>query len=239
MKFLRYDLVEPQDVYINCAYSFEGTTLSIDMDVERPVPEGSRFKHRLDLDISKYAGRVVEVEINNTHKLNEVDVVEVFTSNTFGNSLPDRSARKYNRKLCRVAVEDNGADGVVQLLYASKEIPGFENIILDRTLNTNTGHLIAHSEVAARLVAHSRKKSVLLPKIDFRDSIAYLEAQIDALTAYVLSNGTDAAAHEILSVAQEFSVLKGKTQAALLSELDNKKNVREQLAKYYAEKDNS
>ena len=90
----------------------------------------------------------------------------------------------------------------------------------------------------AELVAVARLKSDMLGKIDQRDSVAYLEAQVDVLTRLFIQLHPELKGDliEILRCADERSVLNMKNKARLLKEFEHKADVRKVQADFYERK---
>ena len=77
----------------------------------------------------------------------------------------------------------------------------------------------------------------MLGNVDQRDSVSYLEAQVDILTRLVLAlhEGNDSPLTEILKLADQNSVLDIKNTDALVKEFISKKAWVRKVQKDYSE----
>lgn len=187
----------------------------------------------LEVDLQRFAGELIDIEYSQANTTPYIMITPALTNYALGGNLPNRLFRKGEFRLVRMMVNATGDDAVIQLMKPSEEIEGFENVIMEPT-KTMMASLMDNSPEAAAIINKHQLKSLLLSNIDARDSITYLEIQLDALTRYILSDKTDENALAILNKAMESNALDARGQEALLGEFTHKANVREQLQTYYA-----
>lgn len=186
------------------------------------------------IDLTKYKGQVIDIEYSGANTMPVIMITPSFTNFSLGGNLPNRLLRSNELRLARVTSSLDGTDSVIQLMFPSDEISGFENIVMTNN-KTFLQWLLENSQVANTIISKTKKKSRLLSNIDARDSIAYLEAQLDALVQYILSGNTDQDSLDILNAAKQYSVMDSRSKEDLIGEMEHKHNVRVQLQKYYSD----
>ena len=229
---------EPPNEYLKIKYELEPrgkTVLRIKFEATQ---SDKKVKSYADVNLAAYAGRIVEIDLVQDVDLNDVIVVPIFENNNLRNQMPNRTLGKHDMRIARVAVDDSGEDCVVQLASPSPEIEGFENVVMDDS-KTIPAWLMEYSDVAKRVIQKSFNKSKLFKEVNSGDSLAYMEAQLDALTRFVLSGMKDQSALEILNASEKHSVLDSKDHQKLLDEFNHKAKVRKEQKKYYVARERS
>lgn len=186
----------------------------------------------VSINMEEYRGQIIDIEYSESGLAPSIMVTPAMTNFALGGNLPNRLLRNSELRLARIVINEEANDAVVQLMKPSGEIAGFENVVMGSE-KTFLGHLLDNSPLAGVIIAKSARKSRLLSNIDPRDSLTYLEIQLDALTRYVLGGNSDPKALELLQKSEQYSSLDAREQEQLLAEFYNKANVREQLSKYY------
>lgn len=225
MKILRKDLQENEKQKVEYTIEKTDTSVKLGFKLQR---FGKDYENEVELNLEKYTGKIWEIDLIETDVPTAISIYPIFENHSFGGALPNKTLGRTDIRIARVAIGD---DCVVQLAHSSAEIEGFENIIMDSE-KSSVGHLIAHSETAKSVVEKAKLRSELLTQIDIRNSIAYLEAQVDALTRLILDL-TNENAMAILQEADKYSTLESKGLEKLLKEIEHKKDVREKQAEYY------
>lgn len=143
-----------------------------------------------------------------------------------------------------VAVNEDASEVVVMLRSSTyqPEYSGAEYVELGQPgQKMYLGYMAEHSEFAQRIMTHLWSKHQNTVKwMDVYSNMAYLEAQVDALTRLVLKlagdkyAGTDEVA--ILAEADKYSVLDIKTADNMLKEFkEDKGNVRRRQTNLYTD----
>ena len=228
MKIL-YKKAKETDSKTTYSVTFADNVLTVGFEINR---HGETFKSSQVFDITTIAGRIMEIAVIETDVPNAVISFPVFENNSWGNKHPSKTLSKGDVRIARVAVDENGKDWVVQLARPTEEVAGFDNFKKPEGI-TEVAFFMQHSETVKERVERSKRKSALFNNVDTSDSIAYLEAQIDALTRYILSEKQDINALTVLQEAEKRSVMDSKPLHKLLQEFEHKANVREQQAQYY------
>ena len=231
MKLLRRKSQPDEVLKIEYKIQKEDSVLHIEFTTLR---FGESYTGKLDFDMKNYAGRVMEIDLIEDDNPTTISIVPVFENYNFGGSLPNRSLGSGDIRVLRIAIEEDGENGVIQLTKPHPAIDGFEDIVMDTKSKTMPAYLAEHSEAARRLIERVKRKTSLLTEIDFRDSLSYLEAQVDCLVEILLKGDKSEEALEVLKRARNYSVLNSKSKDKLLGEIEHKENVRAKQRKYYA-----
>lgn len=240
MKVLR---IEPRD------YWPKVYTLQLNFDKETGVLSGSVGTAAysgdlildINIDLNKWVGKLVEARIGMTDKGFELVVYDALKNYSIGNGMPGvseiRSATKH--RVFRIYVKENIDDSLIQLFKGHEAIEGFEDIVEDGDPQVRMYNLARRDPEIGKLIRKSRLKCDMLGVVDQRDSVSYLEAQVDILTRLVLElhQGDTRPLTEILRKADEHSVLNIKDEDALVNEFVSKKAwVRTVQKDYYEAK---
>lgn len=193
-------------------------------------------RHACDIELTRFAGKAVEIQVQDLEFNSMVVVFQVFNNYNYANGAPSKSAVNGAKRIARVFVSEDGKDADV--LWLTRVDPR-EDLIEREPGESHMTAATKHSEYAKRIFDKYKKKSALVAEVDVRDSVAYLEAQVDALTRYVLAihakdGGVPDSLREILEAADAESVLDIKSSEKLIGEMKHKKHVRQEQAKYYA-----
>ena len=186
------------------------------------------------IDLKKYAGCAIEVQVQNLDT-KKVIFFKMFTNYSYANGNPNKNLDPTSKRIARVFVNKDGSDADIQWMTLVEDKEG----VIPREAGLSHMALATkHSEYAREIFDSYKKKSALIGELDHRDSISYLEAQVDALTRYVLSlHNNDSLSPElraILQAADEQSVLNIKSQEKLVGEMKHKHHVRNEQQKYYS-----
>lgn len=197
----------------------------------------------VNIDLNKWVGQLAEVRIAMTDRGYELITVDAMKNYSIGNGMPDVSERRSSTRcrVFRIFVKENLEDSFIQVLRAHEEIEGFENIVEDEEPALRMYNFARRDADLRKFLALKHLKSDMLGVVDQRDSVSYLEAQVDILTRLVLELHKDSSSRlvQILRQADDNSVLNIKGEDALSKEfLDKKAWVRTVQRDYYAAKEN-
>lgn len=195
---------------------------------------GKPLKGECCIDVCQFLGKVVEVQCQDLEAKNMVVWFSCLSNYSYANGNPSKSGATVKR-IARIFINEAAEADVQWLIYVKPS----EGIIERDPNDTHMGAAIKFSNIAKQQFEHYKKKSALVGRLDARDSLAYLEAQVDALTRYVLfmhssDNTVPQDLREILEAADAESVLDIKAQDKLVKEMQHKKLVRQEQQKYYA-----
>lgn len=238
MKILRFEETERTPTY----YTFNNVSLNdgvltfcVGASGYLRQNEGDFIKE-VSIDLKEWKGKILDVYIIPTEKGYEIRTIDVMKNCSIGNGMPSmaREGNENTTRIFKCAVRDPVEDTYIHLGWGHEPVEGFENVIIPQEYSHR--RLEAFCELdpyAKELVSKFRRKSDMQNKIDFKDSISYLEAQIDVLTRYVLKGATTELT-EALTKADEQSVLNIKDLSGVLEEFSNKKaKVRKAQKEYY------
>ena len=204
--------------------------LYVNIDDGNEIVELSR-----EISIDDKIGNVYEIIVSNfgTHRLRLRELL-IFSDRYTGMT----TFLTGERILGRIVFEENG-DITVALRENHAEIEGFENSLIPTTSYV-TGYQVLYdnSETFRKKFDKFLPKMELLNKVDYYDSLAYLEAQIDILTTFILESKLldvdNSVYKEFFESVMANSVTKIKTREFLLKEICNKKaKFREIQEEYY------
>ena len=195
----------------------------------------------VDIDLTKWVGKIAEARIVMTDVGYELIVIDALKNYSIGNGMPDTPERRSatRHRVFRIFVKENLEDSLIQVLKAHEEMEGFENIVEDGDPSLRMYNFVRRDADLKKLLSLSRLKCDMLGVVDQRDSVSYLEAQVDILTRLVLAlhPGDDSTLINILRKADEHSVLNIKGTDALAKEFTAKKAwVRTVQKDYYESK---
>lgn len=225
-------------------------TLQLEFNPETNILSGSvgTFLHGvgdliLDIkcDLTKWVGKLVEFRIVMTDKGFELIHFNALKNYAIANGMPASpdSRRDMRCRVFRIYVSKEIENSIIQIFSGHEAIDGFEDIIEDGDVELRMFNLVRRDAQIQHLLDLARLKSAMLGEVDQRDSVSYLEAQVDILTRLVLELHKDDTKPltEILRKADEYSVLNIKNEAALAKEFVNKKAwVRTVQKDYYEAK---
>lgn len=194
-----------------------------------------------DINLNDWVGKLVEVRIGMSENGFEVFVFDALKNYAMGNGMPGASEvrSKIKVRLFRIFVHENLEDSIIQIHNAHEAIPGFEDIVEDGDFQLRMYNMARRDEKLEHVLKMHRLKSKMLGCVDQRDSVSYLEAQVDILTRLVLALHKDdhSSLTNILREADKNSVLTIKGEEALANEFTKKKAwVRTVQKDYYEEK---
>lgn len=241
MKILRIEPCEemPKKYTLQLAYDKEtkrltgtvGTFLNGDGDLILDV----------DIDLKRWVGKLVEFRVIMTDRGHELIHFNATKNYALANGMPGAPdhRREVRARIFRVFVNENIDDSIIQIIYGHEAIEGFEDIIEDGDIEKRMYNLVRRDVQAQHHLNLVRLKSAMLGEVDQRDSVSYLEAQVDILTRLVLELHKDDTRPltEILRKADEHSVLNIKDEDSLINEFIKKKAwVRTVQKDYYEAK---
>lgn len=191
------------------------------------------------IDLSEWKGKILEVQIRPS-SADRYSVVYFDSGKNYadGNGMPDYTHYGRNlRSLFKVCVHENVSESTILISEPHESIEGFDCICRDLEDPNMRMYLLSEEDPVAREILIRRAiKSDLLGAIDQRDSVAYLEAQVDLLTRLCLKLAEGRSDEELsaLRVADQYSVLDIKNTDKILREFTEKKSlVRKEQQKYY------
>ena len=195
----------------------------------------------INLDLKKWVGQIVEARVVMTDRGYEISYFSPMKNYAIANGMPTSPENKSELRLrvFRLYVKENIDDSIIQVIHGHEEIEGFENIVEDEDPSLRMYNLVRRDPEAAKYMKKTRLKCDMLGVVDQRDSVSYLEAQVDILTRLVLELHKDdnSSLVGILRQADEHSVLAIKGEDALVNEFLKKKAwVRTVQKDYYEAK---
>ena len=241
MKVLRVDPSEsfPKTYTLQLEYNQETSTLSGTVGTFL-TGEGDLILD-VSIKLKQWVGKLVEFRIVMTEKGFELIHFDPIKNYAIANGMPTApdSRRDMRSRVFRIFVTENIEDSIIQVFSGHEEIEGFENIVEDGDLELRMYNLVRRNAEADFALKMARLKSEMLGVVDQRDSVSYLEAQVDILTRLVLALHKDdnSPLIEVLRKADEHSVLNIKNEEALAKEFTAKKAwVRTVQKDYYEAK---
>lgn len=195
----------------------------------------------IDCDLTQYVGKLVEFRIAMSEKGHEMIHFDALKNYSLANGMPTTTFTRteVRNRIFRIYVNENIDDSIIQIFHGHEAIEGFEDIVEDGDIELRMYNLVRRDANAKHLLDMVRLKSAMLGVVDQRDSVSYLEAQVDILTRLVLELHKDdnRPLTEILRKADEHSVLNIKDEASLANEFVKKKAwVRTVQKDYYEAK---
>lgn len=180
----------------------------------------------------------IEVNLLSLDNPYTLAIYPCFTSYSFANRLPGKQLNSPDIRIMRIYVNKDGTDCDIHLLTSlASEVEGLVNVIIPEDYS-HTKAMKEYSEYGKNILEKVKKKSALLGNLDNGNSIAYLEAQVDVLTRYVLNKHMndidDEELRAILLAANSHSILDIKSKEKLIEEMKHKAHTRQEQLKYYA-----
>lgn len=208
--------------------SVHGDTITLDYDV---IFCDMEEKGSVSFSIYDTRGKVIQADLVNFSDRGELKIHELYHIADF--SLDGIDARFYPRPLCRLSVSEDGTDSIMHIFGNVSDSGGVE--MVERTWQQNIVVFLSEkSPFYASKFEEFKKKKKITDSTDIRDSLAYLDAQVDALTRIVLALvPDDSEARRILARAEEASILDIKSEEKLLAEFEHKQKVREAQKAFY------
>lgn len=239
MKIFRFEETELTPKFYtlnNFSYSNGILSFTIGADGVRRLDEGD-FIVEHSINLNNWKGKVLDVYILYTNSGYEVRDIDIMKNCSIGNGMPTMQVESTENsiRIFRCAVRDKPEETFIHLAHGHEEIEGVVNeIIPQKYAYRRLKAFVDLDPFAASLITKYRNKSDMQNKIDFKDSISYLEAQVDLLTRYIL-NGASPELVTALTSADEYSVLNIKNMSKVSEEFTNKKaKVREAQSAYYS-----
>lgn len=183
------------------------------------------------LNIAKNLDKVIQVEMVNFADRGDIVIRELYRTADY--ALNGNDARCEPIPIARLSVSADKSDIALHIFGHISEVP--EDLeIVERDWHTNISKFLCeHSAYYKQRFLKYANKVTIAQNSDIRDTLAYLEAQVDALTRLLLKS-EDSDAQEILQKADKYSVLNIKDKSKLLQEIEtNKAKVRGLQQSYY------
>ena len=201
------------------------------------VNDSNPIEKQFLLNLKDYAGLCIEVTLQQLDEKNKLVICPAFTTYSYANRLANKVIGGADKRVLRIFINETGDDcDVLLMIESTKEVPNFENVLIPFGL-TYAQIMVNHSKYGKTIYDKVKKKSALLGNLDNGNSIAYLEAQVDVLTRYVLNKHMndidDEELRAILIAANEHSILDIKSKDKLIEEMTHKAHTRQEQLKYY------
>ena len=237
MKILRFNPTEDSPKLFTLQFNFNPDSGILSGSVGTNSNSGDLIKE-FSIDLNNWKGKLIEATLTTTNLGYEVAVYDALKNYSMANGLPETPGAKWYglRKLFRVIVHENLTESLIQIRQGHDQIDGFENIVEDGDPTLQLYNLCQKDSLAIELVERARIKSDMLGKIDQRNSVAYLEAQVDLLTRLYLQDHPEKTNTliELLKQADSHSVLNIKNETKLTKEFtENKALVRQVQEEFY------
>lgn len=218
----------------------EGTNLTLIWDINEDKEDKEPDIKTVTVNLTDYAGGFIDIRCTQLIESNTIVVNPAYTTYSYANRLPSKIYTDWDVRQFCIMVNEDASDFDVLICFPAKEVEGFENVI-SNTMRTWTGLMTSMSEIGRTNFAKVQKKSKLLGELDNGNSIAYLEAQVDVLTRYVLNKHMndldDEELRDILIAANKSSILDIKSKEKLIEEMKHKAHTRAEQLKYYENKE--
>lgn len=218
----------------------EGSNLTLIWDIDEGNEDRDPEVKSVTVDLTKFTGGFIDIRCTHLIEANTVVVNPGYSTYSYANRLPAKTYSNWDVRQFCIMVNDDASDYDVLVCFPAKEVEGYENVISD-TMRTWTGLITSMSEIGKNNFDKVQKKSKLLGELDNGNSIAYLEAQVDVLTRYVLNKHMndidDAELRDILLAANQSSILDIKSKEKLIEEMKHKAHTRAEQLKYYESKE--
>lgn len=242
MKVLRVEPNEymPKRYTLQLVFDAENGVLSGTVGTGAYIPDNDLILD-INLDLKPWVGKLVEVRIGMADKGYEIVTFDALKNYSISNGMPSTPENRIGvlYRLFRVYVKENLDDSIIQIFWGHEALEGFEDITEENQCDLRMYNFVRQDPEIEFLLARNRLKSAMLGDIDQRDSVAYLEAQVDILSRLVIQEhkNSNNPLIELLRKADVNSVLDVKDTDALIEELTEKKGlVREVQKRYYADK---
>lgn len=218
----------------------EGKEFSLSVDANKitlsftvEFSDAKRTK-TIEFNLEECKGKVMQAEMVNCSDRGDVIIHPMYSTADY--ALDGVDARYEPRSIARIALSEDGTDGILHII-GHVDKPPEEIELIER--DTQTCLPVFLSEYCPYFKTTFKKyqsKKKISDNVDMRNSLAYLETQVDALTRIVLSLvSDDSEARRILAKAEESSILNIKTEDKLLEEFENKKTLRAYQEAFYTD----
>lgn len=188
----------------------------------------------VEFNLDECRGKVLQVDMVNLCDNGDIMIHPIYSVADY--VLDGVDARFEPRPIARIAVNEDGTDGICHVLGHIENPPeGIE--LVERDVRVSLPVFLSEQCPYFKSVFEKfQSKKKISDNVDMRNSLAYLEAQVDALTRIVLTLvSDDSEARRILLKAEEFSILNIKNEERLLAEFENKKELRALQKVFYSD----
>lgn len=220
---------------------YEGQTPKITYDMEKDE-NGLTFSFKttyMDRDVADtvvlpfetYKGKILQVTLQMTDGV-ETRVYPLYEIQSRYHIL---SANNNDAMmLARISIADDCED-IVVYLDEPTDYTDEDAQVIDKDAAYSKSYMMKlYSPFYARKMERNIKKWNMMESLDIYNTVTYLESQVDALTRLVLQLGDEAEIKQILTAANEHSVLDVKQATKIIDELrTDKRQVRELQRDYY------
>lgn len=213
------------------SFSVDGNKITLTFTVK--FADEMRTKS-IGFNLEDYRGKVVQAEIVNFKDRGEIMIHSLYTTADY--ALDGMDSRFEPRPIARLALSEDGTDGIFHVLGHVEKPPDNINIA-ERDVQTCLPVFLSEKCPYFKTVFEKfLSKKHIADNIDIRDSLAYIEAQLDALTRIVLDLvPDDSEARRILAKAEESSILNIKPEEKLLNEFEHKEKLRTYQQAFYTD----
>ena len=213
------------------SFSVDGNKITLTFTVN--FADEMRTKS-IDFNLDDYRGKVVQAEMVNFKDRGEIMIHSLYTTADY--ALDGMDSRFEPRPIARLALNEDGTDGIFHVLGHVEKPPDNINLV-ERDVQTCLPVFLSEKCPFFKAVFEKfLSKKHIADNIDIRDSLAYIEAQLDALTRIVLELvPDDSEARRILAKADESSILNIKPEEKLLSEFEHKEKIRTYQQAFYTD----
>lgn len=251
LKLLHYPIDKYIDEY-KVTVTGDILVLSIKMEIQSKYDDSHvlSIERSFTLNLSDCKDQILSLQLINEASIYEQQIISMYEfidyySNKKSNAMvPSHDVVN----VARVIVNDDVSNVTILLDRPTSiapiincDIEHIEILLPSDTLRSKTSFLIEHDEFFKEKYLHYKRKSTLVGHIDYYNSIAYSEAQIDLLTRVLilLMNELEVPdevtkLRELLVVANNNSVLDIKSVDSILKEFTvHKANMRKLQSGYY------
>lgn len=213
------------------SFSVDGNKITLTFTVN--FADEMRTKS-IDFNLEDYRGKVVQAEMVNFKDRGEIMIHSLYTTADY--ALDGMDSRFEPRPIARLALNEDGTDGIFHVLGHVEKPPDNINLA-ERDVQTCLPVFLSEKCPYFKTVFEKfLSKKNIADNIDIRDSLAYIEAQLDALTRIVLELvKDDSEARRILAKADESSILNIKPEEKLLNEFGHKEKLRTYQQTFYTD----
>lgn len=193
------------------------------------------FSQDVGISFADYAGKVMRLDKVDFYNNGELLWNESYSKADMSLGNPDYHLNAL--PLLRVSVSEDMRDILLICWGDVIAAPDTASIIV-RNLETEkdiTRYICGQSPFYTEKFEGYRAKLEIAKRADIRDSVSYLEAQVDALTRAVLSGmSEDTEARRVLEAADKYNIMEIKSETRLVAEMKHKANIRNLQSSYYA-----
>jgi hypothetical protein len=192
----------------------------------------------VDICLGDCRGKVVEAAIRDTHKMNDLAARKVYDKITPVLAAQDMASPR-TISVAEIAVNEDASEIVALLTLATKDPQAKgEGIALQWVERDKPAAGLMRDHSAFFREFYDKKfipKCELIRDTDIYDSVAYLEAQVDALTRALLQIMPEKAKlRPILAAADKYSVLDAKPEEQIVAQFaKDKGGFRGKQSRYY------